>query len=190
MTRAVEIRKDYSSTELRQLARVSKDAKQALRLAALAAAVDGALRTEAAAIGAMNVQTMRDTVIRFNERGPEGLINRKGGGGKFKLSKAQRTKVADQLEQGPIPAIHGVVRWRIVDIQQWIREEFRITLSEPTVWRLMRDLGYSHVSGRPQAYRQNEEAIADFKKTSERRSPRSAPKSAPRRRSKSGSRTR
>lgn len=98
--------------------------------------------------------------------------------------------MADQLEQGPIPAIHGVVRWRIVDIQQWIGEELGISLSPPTVWRLMHDLGYSHVSGRPQSYRQNEEAIADFKKTSARRSARSARGSKPARHSKSGSKTR
>lgn len=190
MTKAIEIRADYTSAELRRLARAAKNSKQALRLTALAAALDGASRTEAAAVGAMNIQTMRDTVIRFNQEGPAGLVNRKGAGAKPKLSKKQRAKVAEQLEQGPIAAIHGVVRWRIVDIQQWIWDEFKIELSEPTVWRLMRSLGYSHVSGRPQAYRQNTDAIEDFKKTSARRSARSAHGSRPGRRSKSGSRTR
>jgi hypothetical protein len=34
------------------------------------------------------------------------------------------------IESGPIPAIHGVVRWRLIDLAQWIYEEFRITVAK------------------------------------------------------------
>ena len=43
------------------------------------------------------------------------------------LNDAQRQAVAHMIESGPIPAVHGVVRWRLIDLAQWIFEEFRIT---------------------------------------------------------------
>lgn len=190
MWNAIKLREDFSSAALRRLARQSSDGDQIRRLLALAALRDGASRADAAKAGGMDRQTLRDWVHRFNAKGPAGLFTVKAGGAKPKLTEAQRARVAEQLEQGPIPAVHGVVRWRIVDLQQWIGEEFGISLSRPTVWRLMHDLGYSHVSGRPRSYRQNEDAIADFKKTSARSSARSAPGSKPARHSKSGSRMR
>jgi transposase len=98
--------------------------------------------------------------------------------------------LATLVEQGPIPAIHGVVRWRAIDLIQWIYDEFGISLSDSTVYRLLEDLGFSHVSARPKAYKQNEEALAAFKKTSPTKSRKSAARSAPERRLKSGSRTR
>src|SRR3974377_464579 len=69
------VRTDYSSKELRRLASRVKNAGQARRLLAIAAVLDGAARDEAAKIGGMDRQTLRDWVIRFNEQGPDGLIN-------------------------------------------------------------------------------------------------------------------
>jgi hypothetical protein len=43
--------------------------------------------------------------------------------------------LATILENRPIPAIHGVVRWRIIDLCQWIFEEFRIAVSQQTLSR-------------------------------------------------------
>ena len=76
-----------------------------------------------------------------------------------------------------IPAIHEVVRWRLADLAHWIREEFGISLSETTVGREVKALGFSKISARPQHYAQNELAIDAFKKTVGRtgRDPREAP---------------
>ena len=189
MPAAIVIRKDFPSAELRRLARSSKDGQQVRRLLALAALIDGANRTKAAKAGGMERQTLRDWVHRFNADGPAGLINLKAPGGKRKLTKAQRAKVAERVEQGPIPAIDGVVRWRLVDLRHWIYEEYRVELALSTIWRMLKKLGYSHMSGRPKAYGQNDEAIADFKKTSATKSPGSGPRPARRRRSRSGTRT-
>jgi hypothetical protein len=72
------------------------------------------------------------------------------------------------IESGPIPAIHGVVRWRLIDLSQWIFEEFRITVAKQTLSRELRAMGYRKLSARPRHHAQAEGAIEDFKKTSQR----------------------
>ena len=69
MGTAISVRADYSSQELRRLAARVRDAGQARRLLAIAAVLDGASREEAAKIGGMDRQTLRDWVIRFNDQG-------------------------------------------------------------------------------------------------------------------------
>ena len=109
---------------LRAIARQTKDGPQARRLLALAAIYDGATRTAAARIGGVTVQIIRDWVVKFNAHGPEGLVNRKPPGQPSKLTDAHRAALQAIIEQGPIPAIHGVVRWRLVDLIAWVWEEF------------------------------------------------------------------
>lgn len=189
MGHPVAVRGDYTSKELRGLAKRSRDADQARRFLSIAAVLDGASRAEAAKIGGMDRQTLRDWVHRFNDQGPDGLINYTAPGPTPKLTRKQKTKLSALVEQGPIPAIHGVVRWRAIDLIQWIYEEFGISVSDSTVYRLLEELGFSHVSARPKAYKQNEEVLDAFKKTSPTKWRRSATKSAPQPRSRSGSRT-
>ena len=186
----VAVRGDYTSKALRGLAKRSRDSDQARRFLSIAAVLDGASRAEAAKIGGMDRQTLRDWVHRFNEDGPDGLINHTAPGPTPKLTKKQKAKLAGLVEQGPIPAIHGVVRWRAVDLIAWIYDEFGISISDSTVYRILDDLGFSHVSARPKAYKQNEGALAAFKKTSPMKLHKSAIGLAPERRLKSGSRTR
>ena len=71
-------------------------------------------------------------VMKFNADGPEGLIDRKAPGQPPRLNDGHRAALAAILESGPISAVHGVVRWRIVDLCQWIFEEFRVALSQQT----------------------------------------------------------
>ena len=70
------------------------------------------------------------------------------------------------VEEGPIPAVDGVVRWRACDLIMRLYEEFGISVSDDTVYRALKVLGFSHVSARPKAYKQNAEAMDAFKKTS------------------------
>src|SRR6201981_409000 len=102
----------YSSKDLRSRARRVKNAGQARRLLAIASVLDGASREDAAKIGGMDRQTLRDWVIRFNQQGPDGLINIPSPGVSPKLGKKHRAFLARLVEEGPIPAVHGVVRWR------------------------------------------------------------------------------
>ena len=132
---AIPVRADFDAPALRACAKKTKDGPQARRLLALAAIYDGATRTEAAKIGDVTLQIVRDWVLKFNALGPEGLINRKSPGQPSRLNDAHRAAIAAMIESGPIPAIHGVVRWRVVDLCQWVFEEFRVTVAKQTLSR-------------------------------------------------------
>ncbi len=179
MGSAIALREDFDGVGLRCIAKVTKDAGQGRRLLALAEIYDGGARSDAARIGGVGLQVIRDWVLRFNSEGPNGLIDRKACGPPSKLNNAQRQALARLVEDGPIPAIHGVVRWRLKDLALWIWEDFRIALDETTVGRELKALGYARISARPRHYAQNELAIEDFKKTSRARWRRSAPNSQP-----------
>src|SRR5262245_5617218 len=100
-------------------------------LLAIAAVLDGASREEAAKIGSMDRQTLRDWVIRFNEQGADGLINIPSPGARPKLDARHTAFLARIVEEGPIPAIHGVVRWRACDLIMRLYEERRPKLNVP-----------------------------------------------------------
>jgi transposase len=101
----------------------------------------------------------------FNDQGPDGLINIPSPGLPPKLNTMHRAFLARIVEEGPIPAIHGVVRWRACDLIMRLYEEFRFSVSDDTIYRALKDLGFSHVSARPKAYKQDPEAMEAFKKT-------------------------
>jgi transposase len=163
---AVSLRGDFDASRLRGLAKKTKDGPQARRLLALAAIYDGSTRTEAAKIGGVGLQIIRDWVLRFNARGPDGLLNGKAPGRLSKLNDAQRQAISQTIERGPIPVIHGVVRWRLIDLAQWIFEEFRITIAKQTLSRELRAMGYRKLSARPRHHAQAEGSIENFKKVS------------------------
>ena len=125
----VPLRMDFDAAAVRRIARKSKDGPQARRLLALAAIYDGASRSEAARIGGVTLQIVRDWVVKFNAHGPEGLIDRKPPGQPSRLTHAHRTALMAHIDDGPIPSVHGVVRWRLIDLIAWLWEEFRILIS-------------------------------------------------------------
>lgn len=162
------LRADFGALQLRSVARQTKDAPQARRLLALAAIYDGATRTEAAKIGGVTLQIVRDWVMKFNAHGPDGLIDKKAPGQASRLNDTHRAALAKAIDEGPIPAIHGVVRWRLIDLCQWVFEEFRVMVSVQTLSRELRAMGYRRLSARPRHHAQAEGAIEDFKKASRR----------------------
>jgi transposase len=168
MSVPIPLRGDFKAAQLRGLARKTKDGPQARRLLALAAIYDGATRTEAAKIGGVGLQIIRDWVLRFNARGSNGLLDGKSPGPPSKLNDVQRQTIVRMIESGPIPAVHGVVRWRLIDLAQWIFEEFRITIAKQTLSRELRAMGYRKLSARPRHHAQAEGVIEDFKKASRR----------------------
>jgi len=169
---AIGLRDDFEGDDLRRFARKATDADQARRLLALAGVYDGMDREAAARIGGMDRQTLRDWVHRFNERGPEGLINAKSSGRPSKLSTAQKEELRRLVEAGPDPQVDGVVRWRCVDLRRVLGERFAVDLSEVSIGRVLKELGYSHISARPRHPAQDTQAIAAFKKTFPPASPR------------------
>lgn len=165
MSAPILLRQDFDASQLRELAKKTKNAPQARRLVALAAIYDGAMRTEAAKIGGVGRQIIRDWVIWFNADGPDGLRNGKSPGQPSRLTDTQRLAIARMIESGPVPAVHGVVRWRLIDLAQWVFEEFRISISKQTLSRELRALELRKLSARPRHHAQDAEAMAAFKKT-------------------------
>jgi putative transposase len=165
---AIPLRGDFDAAGLRARARLTRNAAQARRLLALAKVYDGATRSEAAEIGGVTLQIVRDWVLRLNAEGPDGLVDRKAPGQPPRLNDAHRAALAAVLESGPTPAIHGVVRWRLVDLCQWLWEEFRVSVAKQTLSRELRAMGYRKLSARPRHHAQAEGAIELFKSLSPR----------------------
>ena len=164
MAAPIGLRDDFDGAALRALAKRSRDAAQSRRLLALAEIYDGGRRSAAARLGGVGLQIVRDWVLRFNARGPAGLIDIKHAGPRPKLNDDQRAALAKVVESGPIPSIHGVVRWRRCDLAQWIWEEFGVSLDETTVGRELKALGFAKLSARPRHHAQNAFAAEVFKK--------------------------
>jgi len=129
----------------------------------LAEIYDGGSRSVAARIGGVGLQIVRDWVIRFNARGPDGLLDGKAPGPRSRLNDVQRQALVDVVESGPIPAIHGVVRWRLIDLAQWLHDEFAVSLDETTISRELKKLGYVKLTARPRHHAQNEHAMEALK---------------------------
>ncbi len=100
MAAPIALREDFDGPGLRKLAKGTKDAAQARRFLALAEIYDGGSRTDAARIGGVTLQIVRDWVLRFNKRGPDGLINRKALGNRPKLSEDQRQAGEERSDPG------------------------------------------------------------------------------------------
>jgi transposase len=163
MPSAVRLREDYSARELRALARWSKDANQSRRLLSLAAVQDGMDRGSAAKIGGMDRQTLRDWVHRFNASGPDGLIDNWTEGPKPRLSVEQLAQFAQIVEAGPDRQVDGVVRWRRIDLKRVIAERFGVEFHPRYVGKLLKKLGFSHISARPRHPAQDERTVEAFK---------------------------
>ena len=170
MPAAIPLRRDFDAPALRRLARRCRDNRQLRRLLALAAVYDGLNRTEAARIGGMDRQTLRDWVLRFNDDGPEGLTNREGAGRPRLLNDRQMQELAQIVETGPDRETDGVVRWRRIDLVHVITERFGVKCSQSVISDYLAEPGFSHISGRPQHPAQDAQVIEAFKKTSPTRS--------------------
>ena len=160
------LRTDYDGSALRGFARRCKDADQVRRLLSLALIYDGGSRAEAAALGGVGRQIVRDWVEKFNARGPDGLVTRRAPGQQPRLMAAHREALIERVEAGPDPAVHGVVRWRLKDLVAWLGQTYGLTLDETTLGRTLKALGYAKLSARPRHHAQKTDAIADFKKAS------------------------
>src|SRR5258708_4947274 len=98
MSAPIPLRQDFEASQLRGLAKKTKDGPPPLL--PLAATYDGAPRTAAARIGGVGLQIIRDWVLHFNERGPDGLLNGKSPGQPSKLNDVQRQAIARIIESG------------------------------------------------------------------------------------------
>ena len=187
MAASVSLRVDFDGPMLRGLALSEKAGSVTRRLLALVTIYDGGTRADAARLAGVGVQTIRDWVLRFNAKGPDGLVDGKSTGRPSLLDDAQRRALVAMVEAGPTPAIHEVVRWRLIDLAQWVFDEYGLSVTKQILSRELRALGYRKLSARPRHHEHDEAAVAAFKKKS-RPSWRPSPP-PPTSRSKSGSKT-
>ena len=169
MPSAVRLREDYSAEELRALARRSKDVNQSRRLLSLAAVRDGMDRGAAAKIGGMDQPDAARLGSSLQRLGPGGLIDNWTEGPKPRLSEEQMAEFARIVEAGPDREKDGVVRWRRIDLKRVIAERFGVDFHPRYVGKLLKKLGFSHISARPRHPAQDERIVEAFKKTSHAR---------------------
>lgn len=186
MGKAILLREDFDGDQLRELAKASPDGRQVRRLLALSVIYDGGSRTDAARIGGVGLQIVRDWVLRFNAEGPPGLLDHKSPGALAKLNGEHLAALAHRVHEGAELSRDGVVRWRLKDLKQWIYEKFGIVVSEGTVSRALKKLGFTLLTARPRHVHQDKQAVEEFKKTSAMRSRVLAPNIDPEHRWKSG----
>lgn len=183
-------RKDHTAAELRAAAKRSDDVAAARRMLALGLVLEGKSRSEAANSCGMDRQSLRDWVHRYNAEGLEGLHNRTAPGAKPRLSSGQEREVAELVRNGPNVAVHGVVRWRRIDLAHVIEQRYGVKLAERSVGDLLRRLGFRRISVRPRCPEQDAEAQEAHKKTFPIWSLPASPRMREASRSSSGGRTR
>ena len=160
----VAVRTDLAAAEVRGLAKSAATPDQARRLLAIALVLEGANREDAARNTGMDRQTLRDWVHRFNAAGPAGLVDRKAPGRQRRLTQVQLDELVGCLGSGPTIERDGVVRWRLTDLCALVERRFGVRYQERGMGKLVRALGFSRISARPQHPKSDPAAQAEFKK--------------------------
>jgi transposase len=166
MGAALAVRGDIATEELRRLARLEDDGRVACRLLALANALDGMSREQAAKQAGMGRQTLRDWVIRFNVEGVEGLRDRPRSGRPPFLGEGQMAAFKALVLRGPDPERDGVSSWTAKDLCRMVLDRFGVSYSENGMLDLLHGLGLSWQKTRPVHPQANPKAQQAFKKTS------------------------
>ena len=161
---ALAICQDRPADELRRLARHEPDRRAAMRLLAIANALDGLSRAAAARLAGMERQALRDAVIRYNAEGPEGLHDRRRSGRPEELSAGQQAALKAWVLRGPDPERDKVSAWRLVDICAHAERACGVRYSEWGMSRLLKRLGLSRQKTRPRHPQGDPAARAAFKK--------------------------
>jgi transposase len=161
---ALQIRQDYSPTDLRQRAARERNPRATLRLLAIANALEGMTRAEAARLAGMERQALHDAILRFNAGGPDGLHDRPRSGRPEQLSDGQQAALKAHILRGPKPERDGVSAWRLVDLCEQVERAYGISYSQWGLSRLLRRLGLSRQKTRPSHPKGDPAAQAAFKK--------------------------
>jgi transposase len=158
-------RTDLTVEQLRAAAVREADARTARRILAIAMVLAGHSRQTAAEAQAMERQTLRDWIIRYNEHGLAGLTDRPRSGRPALLKADQEAQLETWVEEGPDLKKDGVVRWRRADLRERMREQFGVSMHERTVGKILRRLNFRRISVRPQHPQSDEAAQDAFRKT-------------------------
>jgi len=164
MGKALKIRDDLSAEALRRAARREKDGRTAARMYAIAHALDGLSRAEAARLAGMERQALRDAVVRYNAEGLAGLHDRAKGRPSRRLNAAEEAELAAAILRGPDPDADGCCAWTRADLCRWLEAQYAKTYHPSSMTRVLRRLGFSRQKARPFHPKRNTQAQEAFKK--------------------------
>jgi transposase len=163
MVAALPIRTDLSAGELRALARREKDPRAASRMYAIAHALEGESRAEAARLSGMERQALHDAVVRYNTEGLAGLHDRPKGHARPVLSDEESAMLKKVVLAGPDLARHGRTEWTLPALAEEIAHLWGQRLHPASLSRVLRRLGLSKQKTRPRHPRADPEAQEAFK---------------------------
>ena len=147
--KGLAIRGDVPAAELRRLARREKDRAAAARMQAIAGALEGMTRAEAARLAGMERQALRDAVVRYNEEGIAGLHDRPKPGRPQRLSEAEQAALAARVFAEPDPERDGTAAWTRADLGAWLEGRFGKAFHPSSLSRVLRRLDLSRQKVRP-----------------------------------------
>ena len=162
---ALEIRRDRTPVMLRRLAKAEEDVRVARRLLAIANALDGMDRKAAAEAAGMDRQTLRDWVIRYNEHGIDGLLDRWGSGRPPRLGPDEQAELYAIVLAGPDPEKDGICAFTREDLVRICEQRFGKTMHRATMGRLLRQIGLSRQKARPSHPKKDPASQEAFKKS-------------------------
>jgi transposase len=139
---ALEIRKDRTPTVLRKLAKAEADTRVARRILAIANALDGMSREEAARSAGMDRQTLRDWVLRYNEHGIDGLADRWGDGRPPTFDTQEQAELMHIVLNGPDPEASGLSAYTLEDLANIREQRFGKRMHPWSLGRLLKRLGF------------------------------------------------
>lgn len=148
MPRTLQISKELASSDLRNWARRCRNGRAASRAYAIANALDGLSRAEAARLAGMERQALRDAVVRYNAEGVAGLFDRPKGHRPEWLTEPEQAVLADAIYRGPDPQVDGVCTWTCEALAIWISARFGKTMHPDSVGRTLRRMGLSRQKAR------------------------------------------
>jgi transposase len=162
--RGLPIREDLSPAALRRLARREADRAAGRRMYAIASALEGMSRAEAARLVGLERQALRDAVVRYNAEGVAGLYNRRGPPRPGKLSAAELRELAQLIVAGPAGEADGLSAWTLPELCRVIEARFNKRLHPASLSRVVRRMGFSRQKARQRHPRSQPAAQEAFKK--------------------------
>jgi len=158
------IRNDIGVAELRRFAQGEADRRAALRALAIAQALEGASRADAARVVGRERQSLRDAVLRYNAEGLAGLHDRPRSGRPEQLTAAQREELRAWVLAGPDPEADGISSYRLLDIAARIQERWAVSYTLSALSRMLHRMGLSWQTTRPVHPKADAEAQEVYKK--------------------------
>ena len=165
MGRAIAIRTDLgTAADLRRLAKQQSGQRAALRLLAIADAMDGMSRAQAARAAGIERQSLCDAIKRFNAEGIAGLVDRPKGHRPERLSEAEQAVLINVILRGPDPDRGEPCAWTLPDLCRFIEARFDESMCPQSMSRVRRRLGLSRQKARPVHPQKNPKAAEAFEK--------------------------